>query len=404
MHDSSQIERNSKIGYNYCIIIILMRKGIYKDKKRNTWFIATKVKIGEDFKTFTKRGYLTARDADNDYDRAVNEFVKENEPHCKVIFFDDLIEQYREFRARTVRLQTERSDISIYSKYFKDFNKKLIKDVYTVECVNGWFNKLTKREDIIGQRKNKVITRFKDVLKFAYMKEYIDAPTYQKIDISVYKVKASKKPCREKVAWTMEELNRFFSVIDPNDKYYVLFKVMWHLGCRIGELQGLQWQDFDPITKKIHIQRQVIEGTGQNTWTVSEDLKTECSERYDKLTDDIVELLKEYKESCGNPKPNDFLFFGDRPISRNSIRRRMYEYIEKAGVRKTTPHGARHSNATWLMEQCNTIADVKVAAGRLGHSVSMMTETYGHILNSSEDDMINSISVKEKKLQESKMS
>lgn len=381
-----------------------MRKGIYKDKKRNTWFIATKVKVGEEFKTFTKRGYLTAREADNDFDRAVEEFKKLNEVHCRVMFWNDLIREYKNYRLRTVRLQTEISDESVYKKYLSFFDNKLIADCYKLDNVKTWFNDLLTKDNICGQRKNKVITTFKDICKFAYMNEYIDAPTFQKVDINVYKIKASKKPSKEKVAWTREELQKFFSVIDPNDKWFVLFKVMWHLGCRIGELQGLQWQDFDSNKKTIHITRQVLESTGKKTYEVSEDLKTEVSHRYDKLTEEIVDLLVEFKGSCGNVKETDFIFFGERPISRNSIRRKMYEYIDLAGVRRTTPHGARHSNATWLMEQCNTIADVKVAAGRLGHSVSMMTETYGHILNSSEEDMINNIFVKEKVAPKSKMS
>lgn len=381
-----------------------MRKGIYKDQKRGTWYISTRIKIGDEYKTFTKRGYLTAREADYDFERVVELFKKENEPHHAAIFFQDLVKEYQQFRLRTVRLQTARADESVYSKYLYIFNNHLLKDVFTLDKIKDWFNNLVNNNNISAQRKNKIITRFKDLLKFAYMSEYIDAPTYQKIDINTYKIKASKKPMKEKVAWSHEELNQFLSVIDTNDKWYVLFRVMFHLGCRIGELQGLQWQDFDYQNKRIHITRQVIEGTGQNTYVVSEELKTEVSDRYDRLTDDLNELLEEYKISCGVVNPTDFIFFGSRPISRNSIRRKMYEYIELAGVRKTTPHGARHTVASFWMQESSTMEECKAGASFLGHSISMMTETYGHLLHSSQDEMLERIHSREIKKHEKSQS
>ena len=87
-----------------------MRKGIYKDNKRGTWYIQTKVKVNDELKTVTIRGYISKSDANADYDRALQEWVKAHTKHCKVVFFKDLIDEVRKDRATTVKLQTARVD------------------------------------------------------------------------------------------------------------------------------------------------------------------------------------------------------------------------------------------------------------------------------------------------------
>ena len=119
-----------------------MRKGIYKDKKRNTWYIATKVKIGDDFKTFTKRGYLTARDADNDFNRAVQEFIKNNEPHCKVMFWQDLVYQYKSFidvLGGLLKEFSKNDEIKVYigNESEIDENSTVIKRKYNINGEEG---------------------------------------------------------------------------------------------------------------------------------------------------------------------------------------------------------------------------------------------------------------------------
>ena len=52
--------------------------------------------------------------------------------------------------------------------------------------------------------------------------------------------------------------------------------------------------------------------------------------------------------------------------------------LKKADLPLVTPHSFRHAKATLLMSVCLSMADVKAAARFLGHSVTMMMETYAH--------------------------
>lgn len=366
-----------------------MRKGIYKDEKRGTWYINTKVRVNDTVKNVTIRGYLSKSEANADYDRALAQWVKDHTKHCQVIFFRDLLEEVERDRSTTVKIQTLRSDSSVYSKYLLPaFGDKLIGDVFKKETIQDWYTNFVNDETISVKRKNKVITRFKDVLAYAYRHLYCDAPTYQICDVVLKHLRVNIVQKKEKDVWTREEYERFIDAIPTDKIWYPLFIVFGELGCRIGELQGLVWRNFDAAKGTIFICQQVVEGTGSGHWMI-ETPKTSSSIRYNRLTEGTISLLTELKLIM-HAKEDEFIFGGKNPLSRHAIRDAMYKYAALAGVHKITPHGIRHSNASWLVATVETIEDVKVISNRLGHSSTQMTlDTYSHVLQSRESDMIN---------------
>ena len=89
-------------------------------------------------------------------------------------------------------------------------------------------------------------------------------------------------------------------------------------------------------------------------------------------------------------REDDFIFGGKNPVCRHAIRRAMYKYADIARVHRITPHGIRHSNISWLIGTVQSIEDVKVISNRVGHSSTQMTlDTYSHVLQSRENDMIS---------------
>ncbi len=375
-----------------------MRNGIYKDEKRGTWYIQTKVKVNDGYKTVTLRGYASKSEANADYDRAIQEWIKEHTKHCKVLFFKDLIDEVRKDRATTVKLQTARVDESVYSKYLlPNFGNQLIEKVFTKDNIKDWYNTFTSDESISIKRKNKVITRFKDVLAYAYKHLYVDAPTYQICDVVLKHLRVNIVQRKEKDIWSREEFEQFINAIPTDKIWYPLFVLFGELGCRIGELQGLMWRHFDEEKKQVFICQQVIEGTGKGHWIIDTP-KTSSSIRYNRLTEETAALLIELKHIM-HGRENDFIFGGHNPVSRHAIRDALYKYAAIARVHKITPHGLRHSNASWLVETVETMEDVKVISNRLGHSSTQMTlDTYSHVLNSRESAMIGVLGGRRKSL------
>lgn len=365
-----------------------MRKGIYKDRKRNTWYIQTRIKINSSYKSCTIRGYPSKSAANADYERAIAEWIKRHVDHCELLFFKELIDEVRKDRATTVKIQTLRADDSIYSKYLlKTFGNDLIENVFKKDRIMCWYEKFISNNQISVQRKNKVITRFKDILAYAYKHLLCDAPTYQICDVVLKRLRVNIVQKVEKKIWSREEYEKFLNIIPTDQIWYPLFVLFGELGCRIGELQGLTWKNFDIKEGTIFICQQVVEGTGQGHYII-ETPKTASSIRHNRLTKNTFELLLELKQITNAPE-EFFIFGGKRPISRNAIRKALYKYSNIAKLRKITPHSLRHSNASWLVSTVKTIEDVKIISNRLGHASTQMTlDTYSHVLQSRENDMI----------------
>ena len=63
-------------------------------------------------------------------------------------------------------------------------------------------------------------------------------------------------------------------------------------------------------------------------------------------------------------------------MSRQTFRRKLIFYCNKANIRVINPHSIRHTLATRLASFCNNATDIEAAAKMLGHSPSMFLQTY----------------------------
>ena len=111
-----------------------------------------------------------------------------------------------------------------------------------------------------------------------------------------------------------------------------------------------------------------------------------------KITNSLSNYLKEYKlieESISGFDSNWFVMDRLEPLPQTSIDRVKDNAIKKANVKRIRIHDFRHSHATILISQgCNIVAVSK----RLGHSnVEMTLKVYTHLLQKSEDELIDKL-------------
>ncbi len=358
-------------------------KGAFRQEKDKTWTIDTKVKVDGVFKHFQKKGYSTLSSAKADFETQKELFIKKHSVHHKTVLFEDLLDKYKEMRRFTVDVSTLGCDQSIYNVYFLPYFKgKLIKDCLTREEISQWYKAIIDSPKYSNNKKSKIITRMKDLLKFSYMHEYIDAPTYQSCDVNLYQVKYKKTAEVERVIWTPEEERDFILATKENHIDYIMFKLFLTTSPRIGEFLGLQANCFDHRKRKITIKQQVKNISGKGA-VLTDKLKTHDSYRTIILTEELANLLEEYIRDF-DIKPNEFLFYAyDKasPLSRNSFRRKLYKYCDMARVRRINPHASRHIQATKLASVCHTGTEIEAAARRLGHSPDMFMNTYARHTN-----------------------
>lgn len=355
----------------------------YRQERDGSWTIDTKVKVDGEFKHFKKTGYLTLGAAKADYERAKAEFITSKQSHHKVVLFEDLVADYENMRKIKVDISTAERDISDFNVYmYPYFKGKLIKSVFKQSVIHDWYYKLVSNPKITNNKKSKVITRIKDLLKYAYMHKYIDAETFQDCDVEIYQVKVSKKPEHERIIWTESEEKAFLEAIKENVRDNLMFRLFLLTSPRLGEFLALQGSSFDREKNRIIISQQVKNIRGQGA-VLTGKLKTNDSYRTIVIPEDFAEELKKYLDDF-NIKDDQFIwhsFSKKQPLSRNSVRRLFAYYCDKAGIRQMNLHALRHNQAVKLASVCHTGEEIEVAARRLGHSPSMFMNTYANHCN-----------------------
>lgn len=181
---------------------------------------------------------------------------------------------------------------------------------------------------------------------------------------------------------------------------YCFLLTLAYTGIRRGEACGLQWQniDFEKNTITIDCTR---DGKGVRK------PKTKNSYRTILVDPFVMKQLKNYQTWCkqimlafGEPySEKSFVFISYQaatPISESALLymfRRVQKaagltYTDEKGEEKTkyTLHALRHTHATVLL---NSGQNVKVIAERLGNTVAMIYEIYGHVLKELEQESVD---------------
>ncbi len=149
--------------------------------------------------------------------------------------------------------------------------------------------------------------------------------------------------------------------------YTILFT-----GCRRGETLALQWKDIDFNKNTITVNKSVnYNGDNQNIPIISPHTKSEAGMRTIVMLDCLKNRLQSIKQ-----EPEKFIFGGDTPPTKTSLRHKWQKYLKETGL-SITPHQLRHAYATILYDAG---IDVKSAQELMGHSnISLTQNIYTHI-------------------------
>lgn len=376
-----------------------MHKGIYKDPRNNMWYISTRINTESGYHHVTIRGYESKNAASDDYSRAISKWKIAHKLVQKNGEFQTLIGKYFDWRAKKIRRTTIVTEQYLVDKYLIELKELSIMDIVSGESISNWYLSILKL-DLSNNRKNLIIRQLKQILDFAYNNDFISIDNNRSLQNSLETITSNTESPKEKSVWTMEERDLFLKTFEQVDSkhrnYEVFFKLLCHLGCRVGEIVAIQTKHFDEKNHGIHIVQQCItkNGKGQG-WTIAKP-KTNSSIRFVTISPDIEDLLKRYIINNGF-KPDDFLFFYKKPVGQTTIRRILNKHIKLAHITPITIHGIRHSNTTWLLQNIKSISDVKAVSQRLGHSSTNQTlDTYFHLVNGSSQDLADLLSLKSK--------
>lgn len=186
--------------------------------------------------------------------------------------------------------------------------------------------------------------------------------------------------------WEVSTFRYFISCVD--DPYWSdVFTFLFQTGVRFDEFAALQWSDVDLGTGKAHICKTVTNKASSRTWKPTSP-KTRNSVRTIDLQDSLLEMLRR-RYSAASKKDgfsSSYFVFGNvAPVSRNRVAEHLDRYIKKAGVPRITPHGFRHSHASFPIRSGKI--DDQLIVDRLGHTVEEMRHTYAQIYEEARGDL-----------------
>lgn len=200
--------------------------------------------------------------------------------------------------------------------------------------------------------------------------------------------KATPPKARRKEVNTFqpEEIMAILEALEQEPiKWHCLVHLLIVTGCRRGEICGLTWPQVDLEHGVIHICQSRLASDGG---TYTDTPKTPESQRYVKVPQETIELLRRYAadqvrtQACVGDRWEEtgYVFTGEygRPIHPDSVNGWLDHFSQRHGLRHINPHAFRHSMASILI---NSGTDILSVSRRLGHTKASTTlNFYGHVL------------------------
>ena len=266
------------------------------------------------------------------------------------------IQKTQEAEAAVKRLNQElvvagysQRTIKMYCLYLREFllaAKKSPEDISRDDIVAFLANKKS-RENV----SNATLALVHSSLKF-----YFHNVLRKKI---VEEIKVPKKAKKLPSVLNREEVVELIKAAEPGrDRLIVEF--LYSSGCRVSEVVKLKVEDLDfgSITGSVR------GGKGNKDRTII-------------LSKSWCEEIKKYLKKKKAKTPFVFSKKNGKPISTDTIQRRVREAATKAGIQKeVTPHKLRHSYATHLLEGGENIRKIQEL---LGHSNLNTTQIYTQV-------------------------
>ena len=231
-------------------------------------------------------------------------------------------------------------------------------------------------------------------------------------DVFAYAVKmgvVSENPCskvtipkgevKEKQIYTPAEVERFLTLLNGEPlKYKTFFNLMIYSGFRRGEMLGLEWKDVDFENNIISVRRTSNYTAAKGVYT--DTTKTKRSQRTLKFPQEIMDMLKEYKEEQDAEAlrvgskwvETDRLYvkWNGEPMQNGTPYFWLNECCDKHGLPFYGLHSFRHLFASLLV---NSGVDIVTVSGALGHSaVSTTSNVYCHMLQEAQAKVSDAVS------------
>lgn len=188
-----------------------------------------------------------------------------------------------------------------------------------------------------------------------------------------------------------EEIDDIITYLKKNKNNLLharIVEFLWLTGLRYGELQALQWKNYNGISIEVN-------GTlGINNEKISP--KTVASNRIVDLPQRAKDILQETKAAnklyFDRAEPDDYIFLSNRklPLGVQSFNRILKKAEKECNINKSlSSHIFRHSHVSLLAE---LNLPLKSIMERVGHSNANTTlKIYNHVTKKTREEVIEAL-------------
>ena len=364
---------------------------IYKSNKKTkdgrTWYYRCYyTDIYGNRKQKESKLYATKREA---IDAEIT-FLKKNQTESVIvttILFKDVYNEWLDYKKQLVKSSTFYSIKKLCNKHILSFFEKFKLHSIKINQLQYWKKHILSC-NYTAKHNNTIIGYLQEILKYAINNYDFDIKVASKLQKNKIE-QVTKLTDAEKNFWTFGEWKNFINIVD-DEFYYILFNFMYFTGLRFGELSALNWNDLNFVNKTLKINKTLVTKIEGNDYIITTP-KTENSNRIIDIDDNLIKLLKKYKEKeemTVNFNNDMFIFGNIKHLSATTVRRYLDKYIKIADVKHITLHGFRHSHVSFLADIGCDIRDI---AERIGDTVNMVEHTYYHMFPDKKSNTVSAI-------------
>jgi len=164
-------------------------------------------------------------------------------------------------------------------------------------------------------------------------------------------------------------------------RHYALILSAVRTGLRLGELLGLQWEDLDFESRFLEVRRSLQEG---GRVEIPKNGKIRRVDMSLQLAAELRALRAKRREEAlakGWGVVPDWVFCNEegKPIWKSNLERRVFhKALAKGGLRRIRFHDLRHTFASRLLQNGESVVYVKDQLGH--HSIKVTVDVYGHLV------------------------
>jgi len=126
------------------------------------------------------------------------------------------------------------------------------------------------------------------------------------------------------------------------------------MGCRVSEDSALTWRNVDLINGKFSF-IQTVHYKNKFNYNIQPYLKNDASRRTLTLDNELLKVLKEWKEQPEKYNVQEFvLSYDDTLLNKSTLSSWLKKHAELAGVPNINGRGLRHSTASYLIAELGT--------------------------------------------------